>query len=366
MKSIGRILIVNTFGIGDVLFSTPLIRQIRQNLPYAKIYYICNKRNYTLLKNDPELADVLIYEKDDFRNAYEGSKIAFIKKMISFIRQIRGLRIDAAIDLSLNYQMSLILALAGIKTRVGFNYKNRGRLLTKKIDIAGFMDKHVVEYYLDVLRFLKFNVSDDNRLRAFSSDDARLKADKFIKENGLDGKIIVGIVGGGGKSWGSDALYRRWDAGNFAYVAKKLSELEDVAVILFGSGEEKDICDDISARASGKCVSLCGNTTLDELVEFMKRCRLVICNEGGTLHVASSQLTKTISIFGPVDDRVYGPYPPSGINKVIKARDVRCRPCYKNFKHVKCEHHDCLRKISADEVLETALDMLGLNRCAAI
>jgi len=361
LKKINNILVVNTFGIGDVLFSTPLIRHIRENLPAAKIYYICNRRNYDLLKNDPELADILIYEKDDFREAYGNSKIAFIQKMISLIGRIKKLRIDTAIDLSLNHQMSVILALAGIKRRVGFNYKNRGRILTRKIDIAGFTDKHVVEYYLDLLRFLGFEISGDNRLRAYGSPEAKSKIDSFMKEKGLEGKMIVGMVGGGGKSWGSDALYRRWDSANFAYLAKKLIGNGNVAVLLFGTDEEKDVCDNICKETGRDCLSLCGKTTLDELVEFMKRCSVVICNEGGSLHIAVSQAVKTISIFGPVDDKVYGPYPPSDIHKVVTAKGVNCRPCYRNFKHDKCSHHDCLSKIDREEVLKSALDMLGIN-----
>lgn len=365
MNRSNNILIVNTFGIGDVLFSTPLIRQVRENLPASKIYYICNRRNYDLLKNDPELTDVLIYEKDEFREAYEKSKIGFIKKLIHFIRAVKKLHIDSAIDLSLNHQMSVILMLAGIRARVGFNYKNRGRLLTKKIDIAGFKDKHVVEYYLDLLRFLGFRVSGGNKLRAYSSPGARLKVDSFMKERALDGKTIVGMVGGGGKSWGGDAAYRRWDSANFAYLAKSLIGLGDIAVLLFGTSEESDICNSI-CRDSGQnnCFSLCGNTTLDELVEFMKRCSLVICNEGGSMHIAVSQGVKTISIFGPVDDKVYGPYPVSDIHKVIKAHDLECRPCYKNFKHDKCDNHDCLKRIDKDEVLREAIGILGFGKCA--
>jgi ADP-heptose:LPS heptosyltransferase len=93
-------------------------------------------------------------------------------------------------------------------------------------------------------------------------------------------------------------------------------------------------------------------------MEFLSRLKLVICNEGGPLHIAVSQNVSTISIFGPVDDNVYGPFPLLDKHKVVKAEQVDCRPCYNNFRHKRCETHDCLTKIDRDEVLKLALESL--------
>jgi heptosyltransferase-2 len=171
----------------------------------------------------------------------------------------------------------------------------------------------------------------------------------------------VGIAAGGGNSWGIDASYRRWESGNFAYVAKRLTDNNDLRVLVFGPSEEKDICDNIHSIVGEKAMSLCGATSLGRLVEFMGRCELVICNEGGPLHLAVSQDVKTISIFGPVDDKVYGPYPVSEKHKVIKAEGVECRPCYANFKHKSCSDHKCLSAIAKDTVLNMAKESLGLK-----
>ena len=136
--------------------------------------------------------------------------------------------------------------------------------------------------------------------------------------------------------------------------------MDNIQVLLFGTGEELEICKEILSVIGPRAVSLCGATDLDLLVELIGRCRLLICNEGGPLHIAVSQDVKTISLFGPVDDKVYGPYPPSERHKVIKAQDVECRPCYKNFKHRICDVHVCLTGINRDEVVEAAKESLGL------
>lgn len=58
----------------------------------------------------------------------------------------------------------------------------------------------------------------------------------------------------------------------------------------------------------------------------------------------------TVSIFGPVDERVYGPYPPSEKHLVVK-KDLPCRPCYENFRFKGCFNNKrCLEDIDVDEV----------------
>ena len=63
MKKINSILIVNTFGIGDILFSTPLVRILAENFPGAKINYICNERAERVLKHNPYLNKLIVFEK---------------------------------------------------------------------------------------------------------------------------------------------------------------------------------------------------------------------------------------------------------------------------------------------------------------
>ncbi|MCQ9207714.1 MAG: glycosyltransferase family 9 protein, partial [Omnitrophica bacterium] len=332
-----NILIVNTFGIGDVLFSTPLIRELKRNFPGSNVHYLCNRRNFDLLKNNPDIKSIIVFEKDDFRNVFKRSKIEFFRRFSNFVKKIKKLKADVAIDLTLNYQMSLLLLLAGVRTRIGFNYKNRGKFLTHKIELTGFEKKHVVRYYLDLLKFLNLSVSDNHRLWSYPSEADKAATDNFMKVNNFTGKTLIGFAAGGGKSWGKDAFYRRWENDNFAYIGRKLSEMYNVNILIFGTTEEKEVCDEICEKIGNKSISLCGATELNLFIELVSRCKLFICNEGGPLHVAVSKGVNTISIFGPVDDKVYGPYPMSDRHVVVKAENVACRPCYKNFKHARCE-----------------------------
>ena len=70
---------------------------------------------------------------------------------------------------------------------------------------------------------------------------------------------------------------------------------------------------------------------------------------------------KTVSIFGPVDEKIYGPYPINKDHVVVSKSDVSCRPCYKKFKYKICENRTCLTSIKPEEVLEAADKLLHVG-----
>jgi len=354
-----KILIINRFGIGDLLFSTPMIRALKAWNPEACIDVMCNERGRHVLQHNKNISDIIVFEKDVFRVAYRASKPFFIKKIFQFVKQIKVKKYDLAIDLSLGYKMSLFLKILGVKKRIGFNYRNRGKFLTEKVDMHGFNDKHVIEYYLDLLRL--FGIGDFVRknLELPLSTELCAWGENFIREKGIENKKIIGIAPGGGRSWGRYAIYRRWDPENFAYVAKKLSEKNnETFFLILGSKREMDISYAIEKSLAGRALNLCGELALPNSIALIKKCKLILCNDGGILHIGVSQGVNTVSIFGPVNDKVYGPYPSSNKHKVVKAESVPCRPCYKNFKHKTCRTHDCLKKIDRDEVLKLAEESL--------
>src|SRR5262245_5375776 len=137
-----KILIVNIFGIGDVLFTTPLIRNLRRHFPDAAIDYVSNKRVAPILEDYQEIRKVFVYERDEFAAVQKKSKKEFLKKVSAFVSTIKAERYDVLFDFSMNQMFNVISSLMGIKARIGFNYKNRSRSLTKKVNITGFHGKH--------------------------------------------------------------------------------------------------------------------------------------------------------------------------------------------------------------------------------
>jgi len=359
MKKIYKnILIVNTFGIGDVLFSTPLIKSLKDQVSASSIDIMCNRRCKHILRNNKNVNEIIIFEKDEFRTTWKKSKIAFIKKFIDFTKRLKAKKYNLVIDLSLGYQISLLLKLLGVNRRIGFNYRNRGRFLTDKLNLDGFGEKHVVSYYLDLLALLGVGVPKKAYPELYVSDDNDSWAGSFIAKNRLEGKFVIGVIPGGGKSWGDDARYRRWPVSNFAHVTDKLIDNFNISIILFGDKDEAVICDNMESFMHHKVLNTGGKTDLGQFRGLVNKGDLILCNEGGPLHIGVALKKPTVSIFGPVDEKNYGPYAEDMFNHIIVSNRDKCKPCYSRFKHKRCDTVTCLESISQDNVYNAVTSLI--------
>ncbi|HPN88250.1 MAG TPA: lipopolysaccharide heptosyltransferase II [Candidatus Omnitrophota bacterium] len=351
-----KVLIINIFGIGDVLFTTPLISNIKEYYKDSSIGYLCSCRAKEVVESNPKIDKIFIYDRDDFYQIAKKSKIVFLKRLFHFFYEIKKEHYDMVIDLSLNTSMSFLTWIAGIRERIGFNYKNRSIFLNKKIKLLGYDNKHVVEYYLNLLKKINIPIKY-KELELYLKPDDFVWADNFFKQNHLeDKKIVIGMCPGGGASWGKDANFKRLPAEKWAKIADKLIEKYSSAIILMGDVLERDLCQRIANLMRHRPQIVCGKTTVTQFGALVKKCSLIILNDGGPLHIAVASKARTISVFGPVNENVYGPYTKEKSGIVIS--DVLCRPCYRRFRKASCNHMSCLNNITIEEVLRKVEDFL--------
>lgn len=347
--NISNILIFNPFGIGDVLFTTPLAVNLKEHLPHSSITYLCNRRTYPLLKNAPFIDSVFVFEKDEWRSLGQRSKSGFIKQLVSFYNTIRRNRYDVLFDLSLNSQYGLFFKLAGIPMRIGFDYKKRGRFLTHSLPLdSGYSSQHVVRYHLSLLSFLGISPTA-YPLALGIADEAVKSISNLLAKYGyvLDRPFVI-VCPGSGDSWQSTAYYRQWPQEHFLRLIQMLIEKEGLQIILCGSNSERPICDYIAAKVSGHLLNLCGRIDLNEFCALVSRCTLMITNDGGPFHIAQALRKNTAVFFGPQNEMVYGAYPDESLCLVLRC-NVSCRPCYKAFRFPGCEFDKrCLREITPE------------------
>ena len=343
-----KVLLINIFGIGDVLFTTPLIENLKNFNSQISLGYLCNRRTELVLKRNLKIDKVFVYERDEFVAESRKSKILYWKKVEDLVSIIRKERYDTVIDFSLNGFMGLISWAAGIKQRIGLNYKNRNIFLTHKIDLKGYEERHVVEYYLDLLRVLDVPITS-RELKLSLSDEDKAWTERFLKDKGLNCNLpLIGLVPGVGACWGKEAVYKRWAPENYAKLADKLVEKFGAQIILMGALEEQTLCSQVAELMRQSAILAAGETNITQFASLAQRCRLNIVNDGGPLHIAVAAGAKTVSIFGPVDEKVYGPY--SGEGHFVVTKDLACRPCYRQFRRAGCDHISCLKDITADQV----------------
>lgn len=364
-----RVLIVHPFGIGDVLFVTPVIRALKEK-GVERIDLLLGSRTRELFENCPHVSHIYEWSKDKpkswlgrFRYWLEIGKL--------FWRLAQG-RYDVFLDFSLSREYAFFAKyLWGIPVRVGFNYKNRGIFLNYRQPLeAGFSDKPVVDYYFELLSFFGI-AAVDKSLEFFLSDDDCRDAEAILSREGLsDGQTYLVVSPGGGESWGKDARFKRWPAEYFAELIKKIageSGFQFAGILIVGSAKEFEIGENLRKMLNGFSVSnLCGKTKLRTSAALIEKALFVLANDGGMVHVSCALKTPVIAFYGPVDERVYGPYG-NGLSLAIANYDLSCRPCYRRMRYRSdCPHVECLTSLTPERAYQEIQKNRFLERILAV
>ncbi len=362
LKNASRILFVNPFGIGDVLFSSVLVSRVKALCPDAHLAFLANRRVETLLRGIKAIDRVWVLERDEWRATWRRDKAGFLKSAWGMFRALQKERYDIVFDLSLSDAYGFWFMLMGVPVRAGFRFRGRGKFLNHALPLNGYADKHVAEYQMDLL-----GLFDDipQRGEQFAGAAARMdycpaveekeSAERMLRDHGFPDEssldVLIGIAPGGGESWGRDAGVKRWPPAHYARLIERLRGRGYRAVLLGGSAD-MEVAGQVQHHLQNECPSFAGRLSLAETAAIMRRCSFLLTNDGGLLHLAVAQDIPTASFFGPTDARVYGPYPRSGRHLVL-TRDLSCSPCYKNFRMPPCPFdRACLEQLSVEEAAQ--------------
>ncbi len=150
---------------------------------------------------------------------------------------------------------------------------------------------------------------------------------------------------------------KRWYPERFAQVANELAKYGDI--IIFGGKNEIDIANDIEKRLTiQNYKNIAGKTTVSEIVEYIAGLTLFITNDSGPMHIAAAYKVPTISIFGPTNPKETSQW--KNENGIIIRKKLTCSPCMKRQCPIKT--HDCMKLITAEEVIEKALTFLSVKQ----
>ena len=329
-----RILVFNVNWLGDVLFSTAAIRNIKYNYPGSYLACIVPSRCYQVLKGNPHLDEIIIFDEKD-RHKGIVSKLAFVKFL-------KSKKFDTVFLLHKSFSRALICRIAGIPERIGHYTKKRGFLLTKKFKPPAPESLHRIDYYLDVIEKAGLKVEDRYTEFFFEEKDEELVLEFLKKNNVKKGPLLVGLNPAG--NW----LPKRWPETHWAQLADKLIASLGATVIITGSVADMPLAKRITSHMKEKPVIACGHLNLKQLAALCKKLDVFVTADTGPLHIANSVGTKNIiAIFGPTDPKVTGPFP--GNNALVLKKDVGCKiPCYE----VDCKLGKCMAAVTPDEVFE--------------
>jgi len=327
-----RILVVNVNWLGDVVFSTPIFRALKEKYPYASITCLVVPRVASVAQQIPFIDEIIVYD--------EKGRDRFLWGKAKLVSRLRAKKFDVAFLLHGSWTRALIVFLAGIPLRVGYDVKRRGWLLTHRVSLQKGL-VHRSDAYLKVLEPLKIDVSDHATFlvtnEGVMTSIRALLVNAGIKESDF---CVVAHVGG---NWD----LKRWPLENFARLFDRLVEDFKAKIIICGGQDDIELARKIASLAKHEPYVLAGRTTFVELIALMKMASIVVSADSGPLHIASSVGTKVVGLFGPTHPFVTGPRG-SGKNSFI-FHDIGCNktPCY----YLSCPDNVCMKAITVNDVI---------------
>ena len=329
MRNPQRILVIRLDRIGDVLLSTPVFHALRAAYPQARIMALVRPPCQELLEGHPALNGVLVYDKT---GAHRSSWAT-----LAFAQQLRRERFDLALVLHPSHRSHWMPCLAGIPRRVGFDRKSGWLLTTRPPHIKQEGRYHELDYTLDVLAAIGVPIGGIERRPTMTV----LAGARNRMSQWLTGQRVVASQRLVAIHPSASGPEKRYPAGRFAAVADRLIEDAGVRVVLVGGAEGVPDAEAVRAAMRQTPLMAAGAFNLQELAALLQCCRLLISNDSGPVHVAVSQGTPVLALFGRTQP---------GVNperwKPLGARDlVLCR--------------EPMSALSVDDVVRAAGAMLS-------
>jgi len=319
-----KILFITLSNIGDSILTLPVLDFLRQKYPGAEITCLVPPRPREIFVHNPAVADVIIFDK----HAKLGDKL-------KLFLALRKKRFDIVVDLRNSFFGAFLPA------------KNKNLFSGPLRRIPGQI-KHMREKHLFWANLLDYSRQEKEyqSLNITAQDYEYIRG--ILVEKGIIQNSNLIVI-----SPGSRSQIKCWDKDNFSQLCRQLIQ-KGKWIVLVGDLSDQPICDYLERVCGEKIINLCAKTSLNQLAALLKQARLLITNDSAVMHLGSYLNVPVVAIFGPTDEKKYGPW---SSTKVVVKKDIFCRPCQK----AQCRFGNlaCLNLIKVSDVLRTVNSMLA-------
>jgi heptosyltransferase II len=270
-------------GIGDTILATPLIHELRENFPNARLdSLVLWAGSKDILERNPHLNQVFQ------RNLLKQSNLQAFR----FLLPIRKNRYDVSINThpQSRRHYRFIARIIGAPLRISHFYESfraLDRFLVNRTLTQDYT-RHSVDLNLDVLDLLGARPRlPRHELEIPLSPEDEAWADSFLAEHQLQSRKILGVHAGSGGT--KNLTLKRWPLEQYvALVTRLRQQRPELAIVLFGGpDEEADIQKIVSANPSPWIIRA-GSRTLREAGALMKRCTAFLSVDTALMHIAAA------------------------------------------------------------------------------
>jgi len=345
-----NILLVRLRLIGDVVFTTPIIRALRRHYPDARLTYLVEPAAAPVLRQNPHLNDLLVIPRR--RGVRRVADDVFVA------RELRRRRFDVAIDLHGGPRAAWFTWASGARRRIGYAMPGRAWMYTDPVRRAPDLgSRHSVENQWDLLSSLGIApptpLDDGTEMRADA--EAAVRVEQRLRMLGLSPAhpIVVLHVSAGNP-------FRRWPESSFVALIAALVNRDSSRRVLITSGPS-DAAAALRVAAEARrllgplavAVPDAGEFDLAELHALTARAAVYIGGDSGPVHIASTTRAPIVELLGPTMAGRSRPWrDPRWYAETVDAGELPCRPCAQ--RHCVPGDFRCLTRISADQVAAAA------------
>lgn len=356
MQKPNRILCVSVSGIGNTILFTPALRALRRHFPAAQIdLLVWSEAMAAPIEGAGLVSHILIMPDNAARRP-------------AFLLRLRRTQYDVSMLAfpSNKIHFHLLSFLIGARERFSHAYpgfERRTGLFLETRTVPAVEGRHDVEQNLNLLRLFGWDPDPEDHAPVFHLSPADTEfAAGFLRNQGLDQQVLIGMhpgAGGALADWQGSA--KRWPIGRFAELADRLIESAGATILVFGGPEEGDLKKDLVEHARQRDRVFPVHESLKRSAALIQRCRLMISNDSGLMHVAAALKVPTLGIFGPTHPARTAPW---GAGHRVVQPDPPCPQLLRYPFHTTRskirgrQGRSCFGTLSVDRVFKAAEEML--------
>jgi len=345
-----KILVIKFRNIGDVLLTTPLIKNLKLNYADVKIDMVVNKGTEAVLKYNPNINKIFTYDRDYFKS------LPKFKRFINEFKFLRSFRdYDIVINTTEGDRGAFIAKFSNAKIKIGYEVKKNLYLKSafNKLLPKPKLLRHIIENNLDAIRVLDKKIFE-KKVEIFWNKEDEKRVDNLIK-----GEFIhIHPV----SRW----LFKCIDDKIMASIIDFL-EKEGKKVVITASPNKEEIkkVNSILSYCKSKPLNLSGELSLNEVAYLASKAKLFIGVDTAIMHIAAAVNTPVVAFFGPSGAFNWGPWDnelnesgykqKNGIQKMGKHIVIQnnwdCIPCGKDGCNG-TKISDCLMQFNMNEIFK--------------
>jgi ADP-heptose:LPS heptosyltransferase len=269
-----RILIIQLRQLGDTLFSTPLVRQIRRLHPTAEIDWLCQGFNACILRHHPDLSRIETLPRS-------APPLLFAK----LAARLRSRRYDMVVDPQTLSKTAILGWLSGAPKRVGFRRPWKRAFYTKTLGPAG--PEYSASRRLRLLDDPRVDLSD-TRFDFFVGAQDVAASESFCAQ--YFDRPVVAIYGC------RSEFTRHWPSEHFAAIGDRLAEQGFLPWLVYGPGEQ-DAARRIGNLMRHRALIEYPLVSFPVLKEILARCQFMVTCDGGPKALAVAAGTPTVTVY---------------------------------------------------------------------